>query len=70
MLYFKFNPYDPCVSNNIIEGYPLTVVLHVDDTKASHKGNKLVENFEQRIEFMHRYPDTTKVKSTRGKVHE
>ena len=70
MLYFKFNPYDPCVSNNIIEGYPLTVVLHVDDTKASHKGNKLVENFEQRIEFMYGDPKIEKVKLERGRLHE
>ena len=30
---FKFNTYDPCVSNNIIEGDSLTVVFHVDDVK-------------------------------------
>ena len=28
---FKFNPYNPCVSNKIIEGEPLTIVFHVDD---------------------------------------
>ena len=29
----KFNPYDPCVANKIIEGEPLTIVFRVDDTK-------------------------------------
>ena len=30
---FKFNPYDTCVANNIIEGEPLKIVFHVYDVK-------------------------------------
>ena len=34
---FKFNPYNPCVTNYIIEGEPLILVFHVYDTKTSNK---------------------------------
>ena len=42
---FKFNPYDPCVSNNIVEGEPLTIVFRVDDVKTIHEDTKVVNNF-------------------------
>ena len=42
---FKFNPYDPCVANNIVEVEPLTIVFRADDVKAGHKGTKGVDNF-------------------------
>ena len=67
---FKFNPYDPYMANNIIEGDPITVVLHVYDLKAIHKYTKVVDNFEQWIEFMYGDPNIGKVKSVRVKVHE
>ena len=44
---FKLNPNGPCVSNNIIEGEPLTVVFHVDDINESNKDTKVADNFEQ-----------------------
>ena len=47
--------------NNKIEGEPLTIVIHVDDVKESHKSTKVVENFEQWIEFMYGYPHIGKV---------
>ena len=50
---FKFNPYDSCVANTIIEGETLPIVFHVDDIKASNKDTKVVETFEQWIEFMY-----------------
>ena len=27
---FKFNPYDPCVADNIIEGEPPTIMFRLD----------------------------------------
>ena len=42
----KFNPYEPYWANNITEVEPITIVLHVDDLKASHKYTKVVDNFE------------------------
>jgi hypothetical protein len=38
---FKFNDYDPCVANKIVNGKQMTVTFHVDDLKVSH-----VEEFE------------------------
>ena len=35
MIGFELNPYDPCVTNKIINGKKLTLVCHVD-IKASH----------------------------------
>ena len=30
---FKFNPYEPCVDNKVIEGEPIKLVFHVDYVK-------------------------------------
>ena len=42
---FKFNPFDSCVDNKIIEGETITVVFHVYGVKASHKETNVVDNF-------------------------
>ena len=34
---FNFNPYDPCVANNMINGKQMTVAWYVDDLKVSHQ---------------------------------
>ena len=36
---FKFNDYDPCVANKMINGKQMTVTFHVDDLKISHEDN-------------------------------
>ena len=33
---FKFNPYDPCVTNRKVKGLQHMIVFHVDDLKFSH----------------------------------
>ena len=43
---FKVNPYDPCVTNKIIEGEPLTVFFFVDNVKSSHKVKEWYTNFK------------------------
>ena len=67
---FKFNPYDPIVVNNIIEIYPLALVFHVDEVKERHKYKKVVDSFEQWIDFIYGYPNIQKVKLVRGKANE
>ena len=67
---FKFNPYDSCVTKNIIEGDPLTSVFHVDDVKSRHKDKQVVYNFKQQIEFMYQDSNIGKVKLLRGKFYE
>ena len=34
---FVVNPYDPCVTNNMVDGAQITVFWHVDDLKISHR---------------------------------
>ena len=38
---FEINPYDPCVTNKIVEGKQQTICFHVDDCKLSHIDNKV-----------------------------
>ena len=35
--------YDPCVTNETVDGKVLTVCFHVDDNKISHKSSKVVD---------------------------
>ena len=67
---FKFNPYDPCVANRMVNNKQLTVVFHVDDAKVSHLDKKVVDDFEQWVDFMYGDPKISAVTATRGKVHE
>ena len=34
---FKINPYDPYITNKMVEGSQMTVMWHVDDLKIFHK---------------------------------
>ena len=38
---FKMNPYDPCVSNQLVNGLKQCILFHVDDCKLSHKDPKV-----------------------------
>ena len=38
---FKFNPYDPCVANRIVNGKQHTIRFHVDDLMSSHVDRKV-----------------------------
>jgi hypothetical protein len=46
---FVINPYDPCVSNKMIEGDQMTVCFHVDDCKISHRTTKVMDSM---IEYL------------------
>ena len=65
---FKFNPYDPCVTNREKKGTQHTVLFHVDDLKSSHKDPKINDIFEQWLQ--ENYGQHGKVVSHRGKIHE
>jgi hypothetical protein len=41
---FKFNPYDPCVTNKVINKKEMTSCFHADDCKLSHKSPKVMDN--------------------------
>jgi hypothetical protein len=36
------NPYDPCVTNKIIEGEQMTICFHVDDCKLCHRKKTVI----------------------------
>ena len=37
---FKINPYNPCVTNKIIDGQQMNICYHVDDYNLSHRRSK------------------------------
>ena len=50
---FKVNPYDPCVSNCIVNRKQHTVPWHVNDLKSSHVDSKVNDQFLQWFENMY-----------------
>ena len=40
---FKVNPYDICVTNQVVGGHQQTVTWHVDDVKVSHVSKQAKE---------------------------
>ena len=42
---FKFNPYDPCMANRMVNKLQHTVRFHVDDLKSSHKDPEVNTKF-------------------------
>ena len=42
---FEMNAYDQCTFNKIVNGEQLTVQFHVDDLKASHRDEKVLDEF-------------------------
>ena len=47
---FELNPYDQCVANCMIDGAQCTVAWYVDDTKISHRDEKVVTQVIEKIE--------------------
>jgi hypothetical protein len=69
---FKFNPYDPCVANKIINGKQMTIAFHVDDCKLSHKYPKVMDKMIKwlREEYKSIFEDGSgQMSVSRGKVH-
>ena len=65
---FKFNDYDPCIANRMVNGKQHTVRFHVDDLLSSHVDPKVNDRFAQWLEKMYgKYKD---VEPTRGKIHD
>ena len=65
---FKFNPYDPCVANRMINGSQHTIIFHVDDLKSSHIDSKINDEFENWLNV--KYGEHGKVATKRGKIHD
>ena len=65
---FKFNDYDPCIANRMVNGKQHTVRFHVDDLLSSHVDPKVNDQFAQWLEKM--YGKYKAVEPTRGKIHD
>ena len=65
---FKFNDYDACVANRVVDGCQHTVRYHVDDLLSSHVNKKVNDNFLTWLQkTFGKYKPVT---SKRGKIHE
>ena len=64
---FKFNPYDPCVANKMVNGKQHTVRFHVDDLMCSHIDPAVNTKFLKWLNT--KYGSYGEVKATRGKIH-
>ena len=65
---FKFNPYNPCVANQMISNKQHTIIFHVDDLKSSHEDRKVNDKFEKWLQD--KYGEHAKVKAHRGMKHD
>ena len=63
---FVVNPYDPCVSNMMVNGAQITVCWHVDNLNISHRYEEVVSAFA--IQIAETYGPKTTI--SRGKVHD
>ena len=61
---FKINPYDRCVTNNVIKNKRCTIVFYVDDSKISHVDPEVVTDVLNILKT--HFGDLT---ITRGKQH-
>jgi hypothetical protein len=70
---FVINPYDPCVANKNIEGEQITICLHVDDCKLTHRKTKVTNSMIEylRQEYESIFEDGSgAMMMSRGKIHK
>jgi hypothetical protein len=70
---FITNPYDPCVSNKIIESEQMTICFHVDDCKLSHRKKTVMDRMigYLRKEYESIFEDRSGAMTmSRGKIHK
>ena len=70
---FILNPYDPCVTNKMIEGHQTTVIWNVDDLRISHVDLKEVTEMIEWLKNRYAYTlgnDIAKMEVRRGYVHD
>ena len=62
---FIFNPYDPYVANKIMNGKQLTITFHVDNIKAIHVDEKVIDDIIQWVDRKYGDPEIGEVKATK-----
>ena len=63
---FVINPYDPCVSKQLVNGESITVVFHVNYIKVSHNDTFKVTKFYQYLLTIY----CNKIKVRRVMIHD
>jgi hypothetical protein len=67
---FEINPYDPCVTNQMIDGNQHTLTWHVDDVKSSHVDSRVNNEFYHWLQAMYVSDGIVQVKVPRGPKHD
>ena len=65
---FKFNGYDPCVANRVVDGKQHTIRFHVDDVMSSHVKSEINDNVLHWAN--NEYGLIGNVKASHGKKHK
>jgi len=65
---FKFNPYDGCVANRMVNGKQHTIRFHVDDLLSSHMDPAVNDRFLAWLNKL--YGAIKETNGVRGKVHD
>ena len=69
----SLHPYDPCVSNKVVNSSQIIVVWHSNDLKVSHYRNNIVTRMFKRLNktYERSFEDVSvKMKISRDKIHE
>ena len=72
-VWFKINPYNPCVANKMINGQQMTLCYHVYDCKLSHHWSKVNDRIIKWLRQEHESiikDGLGKMTVIRGKVHK
>ena len=67
---FVINPYDRCVANKMINGHQMTVLWHVDDLKASHVHEDVLNEFVDYLRGIYDDEEIGKIKVNYGPRHD
>ncbi len=63
---FEINPYDPCVSNKMVNGTQMTIRWHVDDLMISHLSQDEIMKVVRQIKDIY----GENIAETSGTVHD
>ncbi len=66
---YVLNPYDPCVSNKMINGQQMTICWHIDDLFHGYKDHKVVSDTISWLQNRYETPDKP-LQATCGPAHD
>ena len=67
---YKINPYDPCVSDKMINSKQHAITWYIDDIKASHEESKVNDESHAWYEEKYGNDDIDHVTTVRVKIHD